>query len=113
MKVNLLGKIRMVEKEELRKFLDMHIHKIVESESVNSIISETNASDWGVDEFEIEDIEKTDENIFLDITFHVSGQQQEDKMCLGNAISGHAKCTISSDDKVVFDDIETEIDKED
>ena len=61
---------------------------IWESESASGTMAETNATDWSVDEFDLEITECKSNECTFSGTFVGSGEQIEDKWHYGNSMSG-------------------------
>lgn len=84
-------------------------HAIVEDDKVNSEIASTNACGWWLDDYNIESIEKHgDRTITAEMTFHLTGDQDEDRMYSGTEIHGRATVTISEDGDVSYEVTEAE-----
>lgn len=90
------------------KIAETH-HEILDSEVFANAIAETNASGWGVDEYEIEDIDLGDEECIARLSYSASGDQEEDKMYSGDKVTGTAKAVIDSQGAVEYREITAEV----
>ena len=88
-------------------------HAIVDDNMVIDEMTNTNACGWWLDDYEIDSIEKHDDGtITADMTFHLTGDQLDDKMYSGTEISGRATVTISSEGAVTYEVTEVETDQD-
>jgi hypothetical protein len=84
-------------------------HEILDSEAFASAIAETNATGWGVDEYEIEEINLGDKECIVRLSYSASGDQEEDKMYSGDKATGTAEAVIDSQGAVEYREITAEI----
>jgi len=90
------------------KIADTH-HEILESEQFANIIAETNATGWGIDDYEIEDIDIDDDECTVHVSYSASGDQEEDKMYSGDKVTGTASAVIDSHGAVGYREITAEL----
>lgn len=77
---------------------------------VASEIANTNAVGWGVDVFDVLDVEIAEDEIRIKIYYQLDGDQDEDKSWHGTEISGEATAVIEQDGSVHYEDITAERD---
>lgn len=85
-------------------------YEIADSDEFNSAIAETNATDFVVDEYDIEDIDVDGGECVVKLVFSASGEQREDKFYCGERIVGDCKAVIDSEGRVEYRDIHAEVD---
>lgn len=84
---------------------------ILGDDTVNSEIASTNACGWWLDDYEVESIDKNpDGTITVEMTFHLSGDHDDDRMYSGTEITGKATATIAEDGDVSYEVTEAEKD---
>ena len=109
-----IDKLRRLTKEELENEIDGKIAdsygELINSEGASSAIAVTNAFGWGCDEYEVTNIDVQEDECVVDISWHASGDQDEDKPFCGDSISGTAQAVIDDDGNVSYRDIEAETD---
>lgn len=88
-------------------------HEILDSEIFASAIAETNASGWGMDEYEVQNIDLGDEECIVRLTYSASGDQAEDKPYSGDKVTGTAEAIIDSQGAVDYREITAELIHED
>jgi hypothetical protein len=86
------------------------INEIGESEEFSSAMAITNATDFSVDEYEIENIDFVDGECIVMLTFAASGEQMEDKAYYGNRVVGDCMAVIDSGGRVEYREIHAEVD---
>ncbi len=91
------------------KIADTH-HEIAGSDEFNSATAITNATDFSVDEYEIQDIDFDNGECVVKMTFSASGEQLEDKMHYGDRIVGDCEAVIDSDGRVEYREVHAEVD---
>ena len=87
-----------------------NIDVIIDSEEISALTASTNASGWSCDEINIEDVSTSDGVESLEISFIITGEQDEDKPCTGTSIHGTCTGNIEADGHITFEDIDAEID---
>ena len=80
------------------------------SDPVASEIASTNALGWGVDVFDVLDVEIGDNEIRAKIEYQLCGDQEDDKPWCGTEISGKATAVIGADGTVEYRNITAERD---
>ena len=109
-----IAHLKTLSKEQLDNEIDSKIadsyHELINCEGASSAIAGTNAFGWGCDEYEVSDIELTEDECIVNITWHASGDQDEDKPFSGDAISGTAQAVIDDDEKLSYRDVDAEAD---
>jgi hypothetical protein len=85
------------------------VHKILDSEAFVRATTETNASGWGMDEYEIQAIGLGDEECTLRLSYSASGEQEEDKPYSGDSVTGTAEAAIDSQGAVEYREITAEV----
>lgn len=95
--------------EELRNRIDDATGAIIESDLFSHLIARTNATAWGIDEFDIDDVDIRPDKIQVAITFSASGAQEDDRGLAGDMARGSATATLDDDGVVGFEDIEAEV----
>jgi hypothetical protein len=105
--------LRILNEESLNGEIDSRIadtcYNIVEDEFVISLITETNAFDWHVDEYEILDIRIEDDSAKVEISFHLASSSDLDRPFCGDQISGRAEAEIDCFADVTYTVIEAKV----
>lgn len=86
------------------------INDIFEDEVIVGVTAETNAGDWMVDEFEIENYDWGPAGCRANFTFAASGTQSEDHSPCGDHINGNGTAVIDSEGRVIYENLHAEID---
>jgi hypothetical protein len=81
----------------VRAKIDDMYHEIADSDEFNSATAITNATDFSVDEYEIQDIDFDEGECVVKMTFSASGEQLEDRMFSGDRIVGDCEAVIDSE----------------
>jgi hypothetical protein len=88
---------------------------LTHTDRMGSVIAETNALGWGVEDFnildKIEDIDVSGDEVRVNISFSGSGDQEEDHGFLGDSLAGNAVAVINDDGDVEYHEISAEIDE--
>jgi hypothetical protein len=84
-------------------------HQIVDSEAFVNAIAETNASGWGVDDYEVEHIDLGETECVVKLNFSASGDQEQEKMYAGDRMSGTAEAVIDATGAVEYREITAEV----
>lgn len=108
------AELKALPKEELMSWaewkVDQTLFDICNYDPVASEIASTNAVGWGVDVFDVLDVEVGDNEIRAGITYQLCGDQEDDKPWYGTEISGEATAVISPDGTLVYQNITAERD---
>jgi PIN domain len=91
-----------VKQDEIQSLVDEVIHEILDKEPIPTLIAGTNALGWGCDTYDLEDIQYNDGIWTADLTFMLSGDQEDEKAWHGTAILGHCLVTVDKDKHVTF-----------
>jgi hypothetical protein len=83
---------------------------IADSESFNSAIAETNAADFAVDEYEIDDISFDGDECVVKLSYSAAGEQMEDRGFNGDRIVGSCEAVIDTMGRVEYRDVHAEVD---
>ena len=101
--------LRTLTKAELETEIDSIIgetsHELLDQDEVNSQIAMTNAFGWYCDDYSIENIELFDNECIVTLSFHASGDQDEDKVYHGTSLSGRAEAVIDVEENVYFQNV--------
>ncbi len=112
MDTNFVESIRQMEEKinnEIDDVISNNKHELIESDEVNQVVVATNTYGWTVDDCPIIDYEIIDDKIAVNISFHCSGDQDNNKPFSGNKIRGTATAIIDNNRNVNFEDITAEI----
>lgn len=108
------AELKALPKEELMSWaeskIDDTLHDICNYDSVASEIAMTNAVGWGVDVFEVLDVEVGNGEIRASVQYELCGDQEDDKAWHGTSISGEATAVITPDGTVSYENITAERD---
>jgi hypothetical protein len=84
-------------------------HEILDSEAFISATAETNASGWGMDEYEILDLNLGEAECSVKLSYSASGEQDMEKPSSGDSITGTAEAAIGSHGAVDYREITAEV----
>lgn len=90
------------------RIADTH-YSLIDDELICSLMTETNACDWYVDEYEILNIEFEDDSATVSISFHVVGHSDLDRPYCGDEISGTAQAEIDEFGHISYKEVEAEV----
>jgi hypothetical protein len=76
---------------------------------VSSAIAETNAVDFGVDEFEIINYEILEDEVIIDFSFHMTGEQLENKAFHGSEIAGEGNAIIDGEKRTAIEVVNAQV----
>lgn len=111
-KVNLVATLGSLAADEAAERVDAviaeSIHELIDSDEVTSEMATTNATDWGVDEYDIKSWTIAGDTVRVELTFHCTGEQDSDKMFSGDEITGTATATIDAGGHVEYEDVSAE-----
>lgn len=82
---------------------------IVDSEAFAEAMAGTNASGFGVDGYEIEEVSLEDDRCVARITFSASGDHDDERMYSGDTIVGTARVVVDGHREMTYEDIEARI----
>lgn len=106
--------LKALSEQELMNWAEWKISEtlfdICNYDPVASEIASTNALGWGVDVFDVHDVEVGDNEISVRIAYQLCGDQEDDKPWHGTEISGEATAVIGPDGSVDYTDITAERD---
>jgi hypothetical protein len=110
---NFVQHLKALAESDRRSAIDEKIadtyHEILNSEAFNGAIAETNATGWGVDDYEIQDIDLGDENCIVKLSYSASGEQDTDKVYAGDTVTGTAEAAIDAQGAVQYSNITAEV----
>jgi hypothetical protein len=111
---SLVAELKELSKEDLTRWAEDKIsdtlHDLCNYNPVASQIASTNAIVWGLDVFDISDIEVADDEIRVQVQYQLCGDQEDDKPWCGTEIFGEALGHIDSECRVTYTDITAERD---
>jgi hypothetical protein len=82
---------------------------IMDSDEFNNAAGSTSATDWGIEEYGIEDIEVTDDECVVKVNYTASGEADEDSCFAGNGITGTAEVIIDVNGRVTVREVAAEV----
>ena len=85
-------------------------HEITESDEFCSAQATSNATWFGIDEYEIEDIEIGQDDCTAKLSYGASGEHLEDKPHFGNRSTGEADVVFDWDGGITFQNVSAQID---
>jgi hypothetical protein len=108
------AELKALPKEELMSWaewkVDQTLFDICNYDEVAGEMAMTNALGWGVDVFDVLDVEIGDNEIRAEVEYQLSGDQEDDKPWHGTEISGTATAVIRPDGSVHYRNITAERD---
>lgn len=102
--------LKSLSSDALKEAVDSKIsdsyHVIIDDSGICDLTAGTNASGWGVDDFETEsiDIDEAALTCIVALSWNASGEQEEKPFC-GDSMSGTATATIDDLGNVTYDEI--------
>lgn len=109
-----LAELRELSQEDLANLVENKIsdtlHDLCNYDEVASEIAMTNAVSWGLDVFDVLEVEIVADEIIVHVEYQLHGDQEEDKPWCGTTVSGAATAVISLDGTVEYRDITAERD---
>lgn len=113
---NYVEYLRGLSEHDQAKAIDAKIagiyDQLITAREVQSVMVETNATDWACDEYEVDEIEFGEDHCRVSISFGASGEQDEDSFFAGRSLSGSAIAMIDARGAVEFREVEASIDEE-
>ena len=104
---------RTLDKVQLEREVDSKIadasDEIVDADAFCGEMAETNAVGWYIDDYSIRSIDVQSDPIEVQLRYHASGDQLEEKAYCGTEISGTATVTIDREGSVIFKDVVAEV----
>jgi hypothetical protein len=104
-----IAELKALSRDELMSWaeskIDDTLHDICDYDLIASEIAMSNAVGWGVDVFDVLDVEIGDDEIRARVEYQLCGDQEDDKPWHGTSISGEATAVISPDGTVDYRDI--------
>jgi hypothetical protein len=114
---NYIDYLRTLSEKELGVEIDNIIceitHELIDADEVNSLIAMTNTYAWDCDDYNIEEIDILDTECIVTLSFHATGDQDEDKPFHGDSISGKAEAVVGEDESVYFQNVSAKLDIDD
>ncbi len=95
---------------QIERLIDDATHNLLDDDAISSLIAGTNALGWGCDTHDLENIQFKDGVWTADMTFSLSGNQDDEKPWHGDAISGQCVVIIGKDKSVIFANVEASLD---
>jgi hypothetical protein len=97
---------------EVQYKIDETKHEIVDTDAFSSTVAETNAFDWGVDDYEVTsiDFDDEDETCTVRLKYMGSGDHDSDRMYHGDSIAGEAEAIIDARGTVIYENVSAEVD---
>jgi hypothetical protein len=113
--VNYIDHLKGLSKDELEAAVESKIsdtgHDLVDAEAVSSEMASSNATGWGMDVFEIVDVDLSHPNeARVRIGFTLSGDQEDEKPFCGTSIEGEALAIIDARGGVRYTNVTAERD---
>lgn len=112
-----LAYLRTLRGDALRSAVDDKIadaqQSILDDDVVSGLMAETNAMGFSVDDYHIESIDFDESGCRVTLSWHASGDQDEDRPYHGSKISGTAVAVIDDNGGVEFEEISGDIDRDD
>jgi hypothetical protein len=80
---------------------------LLESEEFARAANSTNAFNWGVEEYEIQEVEYDEDECVVTFSYSASGEEEDDFFC-GNGVAGEAEAVIDADGRVTVREVTAE-----
>jgi hypothetical protein len=100
-----------VKKGEIEEIIGETIDDLTNEDEISGLIAESNASGWTCDDLNVDNVDYHKGAWIAEVSFHFSGEQNEDRAWCGTEISGRCSVTISPEREVSFSDISAELDR--
>jgi len=112
---NYIEYLKTLSKDDLESVIDSKIseaaHDLVDAEAVSSEIASSNATGWGLDVYEVLDIDLSQpDKARVRVGYTLSGDQDDDKAFCGTSIEGEALAIIDTAGAVRFTNVTAERD---
>jgi len=105
--------LRGLSEDELQAQIDSRIadtcHDIVDSDEFTGVMANTNATGFSL-EYEVEDIDVSEQECVARISFTSTGEQLEDRPFCGNRIVGAADAVFDQEGRLEYRDVSAELD---
>jgi len=101
-----------VGKDEIEGVIDDAMHGITDEGDIPSLIAGTNALGWSCDAYNVENLQFRSGKWAAQVSFLLSGEQDEDKPWCGDKITGRCIVTIDSDKTCSFSNIEANLESD-
>jgi hypothetical protein len=98
------------QQDEIEAIIDASIHDLLDTDEISSLIANSNATGWGIDTSDLQNVRAKDGKWFADLHFTISGEQDDEKVWYGSSISGSCVAVVDADKTVTFTAIEAEMD---
>ena len=92
-----------------RKITDTY-DELLETEEVSGCITNTNAASWGVDDYDIADMDIDDECCEVRLNFCAAGEQEDEQMFYGDRLHGVATVLINDGGDVEYTEVSASLD---
>lgn len=108
--------VRTLGKAQIESEIDSKIADasdgIVDDDAFCDEMAGTNATGWHVDDYRIKSVDVQCDPIKVQLDYHASGEQLDDKSYCGTEISGTATATIDREGAVSFKEVTAEVETE-
>jgi hypothetical protein len=89
------------------------LYNLLNGEELSTLMAGTNTDGWGLDSFELENVELIDGMWTAQVYFSFSGDQNEEKTWCGDTITGSCIVEMDRDKRITFSEIDAQVDRED
>ena len=108
-----LAYLRGLPRDALEQEIDSKMadnqYALINEGEVCSAIAETNAAGWGVDDYEVEDIDVADDACRVKINWSAQGKQLEEKPFCGSEVKGQAEVVIDDRGEVTYGEVTAKV----
>jgi len=105
--------LRKLDKDTLEQEVDCKLaetsYLLMDDDTMCSLMAETNAGPWYIDEYEILGIEVASDSASVKISFHATGEPDWDRPFCGDEISGTAEAMIDEQGDIAYKVIKADI----
>lgn len=112
-----ISRLRALEAKQAEDLVDSVIadsaFDLIDSDAVCSAMAETNAVDWIIDEYKIDNVDSSDDPVKVKLHFSAAGEQLDDKTWCGTSISGEALALIDTEGHVEYSEVQAQVDRVD
>jgi hypothetical protein len=108
---------------ELQRTLEKHLSddpwSLLNRDEVSSLIADTNADGWSVDNDDVElvteaeSLDLSGDTVRFEFSFSCYGEQKENRAVTANSISGTTVATVDDDGLIEINNVEASIDEDD
>lgn len=100
---NIATRSMMLDDSQIDELIGKTVHTLITNEKIESLMATSNATGWSVDDYTIDGVEKNDDGVSVYLSFHASGEQDEDRVFAGHEITGDAVAKIENDGTVSYE----------